>query len=84
MDMKIRTKSGEVIDLVEARKQIEKRIIPGKLCPELVILDALESVIKVPYRTPMVSAGDGASASGYNTAIRAIRATAGVIEEAVK
>lgn len=85
--MKIRTKSGEIIDLAQAREDLNdpfRHVLGeyGKRMPDYTadLLDALEAALSVRLATlPM--AENSFTAQGFIIALEQVRKSAGVVEE---
>jgi hypothetical protein len=47
LNVKIRTKDGDVLDLAKARAWLQERQGPLLICDQLIVLNALEAVLSV-------------------------------------
>lgn len=90
MSLRIRTRSGEVIDLADVRRSAQSRLTGMALLGErepavginLILLDALEAVLSVPEK-PQVTHQEkhfNPYLTAYNHARKDFRQAAGVIE----
>jgi hypothetical protein len=81
--VKIRTRSGEVIDTARTREQVESSgmIVRAAFLP---LLDALDAACSVPARTPRSDADpdyEEGVCVGHALALQSVRQAAGVVEK---